>query len=158
MASKKKNLKTDIQKKICIVGIGNPLRSDDGLGAYVCEQIEDINLPVVSVITKHQLDTGMTEELSKFKKVIFIDASVKNETISLKRLPLKDNYPESSSHQVNPNTLVKLAKKLYPTKTQFYMCTIGGNNFEMGNRISEQSLNYAHEAVSLLVEWIKSNA
>ena len=50
MTSKKKNLKTAVQKKICIVGIGNPLRSDDGLGAYVCEHIEDINLPMLKKV------------------------------------------------------------------------------------------------------------
>jgi hydrogenase maturation protease len=158
MKTKHNLLKPAHCNNIAIVGIGNPIRSDDGLGAYICEQIDEINLPCVTVIIKHQLDIGLTEELSKFNKVIFIDASIKAETISLQPLNLRKKYPQPQSHSVHPAVLAGLAKKLYAAKTKFYICTVGGYSFEIGNKLSEVSMNYAHEAVSLLAEWIKSNA
>lgn len=146
-----------IKKRTCIVGIGNPLRSDDGVGAYVCQLMEEKNLPDVTLITTQQLDIGMTEDFTKFDRVIFVDASLKNETISFHPLSLENNQPQSFSHQINAAMLVSLAQQLYSTNTRFYICAIGANNFEMGNRLSEKTMNNALEAVSLLTEWIKSN-
>lgn len=71
-----------INKRTCIVGIGNPLRSDDGVGAYICQLLEEKNLPGVSIISTQQLDIGIAEELSKFDNVIFVDASLEEEAIS----------------------------------------------------------------------------
>ena len=64
-----------LNKKICVVGIGNPLRSDDGIGEYVCKKILEKKIPNLSVIVTQQLDMGISEELSEFDSVIFGDAS-----------------------------------------------------------------------------------
>ena len=99
----------------------------------------------------------MIEDLAKFDIVIFVDASVKDETISFNPLSWENNQPQSFSHHINAGMLAGLAKTLYSTNTRFYFCAIGGNNFEMGNILSEKTMNNASEAVSFLANWIISN-
>ncbi|MEP7111123.1 MAG: hydrogenase maturation protease, partial [Ferruginibacter sp.] len=98
-------------KKFCIVGIGNSIRSDDGAGAYICQQLEEKNLPGVTVIITQQLDIGMTEDFTKFEKVIFVDATLKDESITFRPLTLENNPPGSFSHHINAAMLVSLARR-----------------------------------------------
>src|SRR5450755_3522173 len=123
------------KKRICIVGIGNPIRSDDGVGAYVCQLMEEKNLDGVKVIATQQLDIGMTGDFTEFDTVIFVDASLKHKTISFQPLSLENDQPQSFSHHINPAMLVNLAQILYAKSTRFYICAVGGNNFEIGNSI-----------------------
>ena len=95
---------------------------------------------------------GLAESLANFDTVIFIDASVNNEPVSLQEISLDKNQPQSFSHHINAAMLVGLVKQLYPTHTRFYVCAIGAKNFEMGNTISEKALNNANKAISLLSE------
>lgn len=157
MNIKKINRESINKKRTCIVGIGNSIRSDDGVGAYVCQLMEEKNLPGVTLITTQQLDIGMTEDFTKFDRVIFVDASLKDETISLQPLSLDNGQSQSFSHYINAAMLVSLAQQLYSTNTRFYVCAIGANNFEMGNGLSSTTMSNANEAVSLLTEWIQSN-
>jgi hydrogenase maturation protease len=145
------------KKRTCIAGIGNTLRSDDGVGAYVCQLIEEKNLEGVTVIITQQPDIGITEDLVKFDTVIFVDATLKDEAISFKPLSVESDTPQLFSHHINAAMLVSLARILYATNTRFYICAIGGNNFEMGNTLSEKTRKNAIESVSFLTEWIRSN-
>lgn len=150
-------MKILIKKRTCIAGIGNSLRSDDGVGAYVCELMEEKKMDGVTIIIMQQLDIGMTEELSKFDTVIFVDASLEDERMSFKQLSLENSQPQSFSHHINAATLAGLSKILYSTNTQFYICAIGGNNFEIGNTLSAKTMNNAAESVDFLTAWIQSN-
>ena len=159
MNDKKIFIKGFDKKTICIVGIGNSLRSDDGVGSFVCQLMEEKNPDEVTIMISQQLDMGMTEDLSKFDTVIFVDASLAGETMSFKRLYLENSQPQpqSFSHHINAATLAGLATILYSTNTQFYICAVGGNNFEMGNTLSEKTRNNALQTVSFLTEWIQLN-
>ena len=146
------------KKPTCIIGIGNTIRGDDGVGKYVAEQIEKNNLPGITVITTHQLDMGLAEDISKFDTVLFIDASFSENTFSLLPL-LPDNHPSQSfSHQVNASVIVSLSQQLFSTHTKFYICAIGVNNFEIGNGISETTKANADAAIAAITNWLEENA
>jgi hydrogenase maturation protease len=146
------------KQSTCIVGIGNTLRSDDGVGDYVCQLIDAKQLPGVSTTSIQQLDTTITATLVTFHRVIFVDASVNAATVLFQPLATGDEQPQSFSHHVNAAMISGLAEKLYSANTQFYICAIGATNFEMGNQLSEKTCNNAHAAVSLLTEWILLNS
>lgn len=148
--------KNCIQKEICIVGIGNSLRSDDGVGILVSKQIDQMKLKGVTTMTVHQLDTGMIERLSKFDVVIFVDASVIDKSVSFQPLTLEDNVPQSFSHHINAAMLASLAYKLYSASTRFYICGICAYDFQLGTDISYKAMGNALEAVSVLTDWIRS--
>ena len=133
------------------------MRSDDGVGDYVCRLMEEKNLEGVSVVTMQQLDIGMTEDFIKYDTVIFVDASMEEQAFSFQPLPIENNQPQSFSHHINATMLVNLAQILYSTNTRFYICAIGADQFEMGNTISEKTMGNALASVAFLTEWIEVN-
>jgi hydrogenase maturation protease len=140
----------------CIVGIGNTLRSDDSVGAYVCRLLKKQQV-AATIITTQQLDIAMVEDLSKFKAVIFIDAAVNEEEFSFQLLTQTDQQPQSSSHHINAAMLASLAHQLFTASTTFYLCAIGASNFEMGSTLSEKTKQHAIAAAAMLLKWIKAN-
>lgn len=50
------------ETKTCLVAIGNPLRSNDGVAACVGKIIEEINLPAVTIIATQQLNIAMAQD------------------------------------------------------------------------------------------------
>ena len=60
-----------------IIGYGNPLRGDDGLGWRAAEQLAEI-IPQseAEVIACHQLTPELAEPISRARLVIFIDMSL----------------------------------------------------------------------------------
>jgi hydrogenase maturation protease len=63
-------------KPILVIGCGNPLRSDDGVGRHAARQIAATVSPSdVTVLVRHQLTPDLAEPVYKARLVIFIDAS-----------------------------------------------------------------------------------
>lgn len=62
--------------KIAILGIGNDLRSDDGLGPYIIENLS-INDPRVMIENVGSVPEGFARPLAKFgaERVIMVDAA-----------------------------------------------------------------------------------
>ena len=144
-------------KSICIAGIGNTLRSDVGVGDYVCRLMEEKNLDGVSTIIMQQLDIGMTEDFIKYDIVIFVDASIEEKAFSFQPLAVENNQPQSFSHHINAAMLVSLAQVLYSASTRFYICAVGADQFEMGNTISEKTMGNALASAAFLTGWIEVN-
>jgi hydrogenase maturation protease len=57
-----------------VIGYGNSLRGDDGVGPLVAEQVAEWNLPDVRSLSVHQLTPELASEMALAKTVIFIDA------------------------------------------------------------------------------------
>src|SRR5579884_346516 len=62
-----------------IIGIGNPLRSDDGLGWAVAEQLSQACLPGCVIRMVHQLTPELALWMATVSRVIMIDANREGE-------------------------------------------------------------------------------
>ncbi len=69
------SLNEDKLKNFLVIGIGNPLRCDDGVGAYVADCIEAKGLSGVKVWITQQLYIEDLERMLEFKRIILVDAS-----------------------------------------------------------------------------------
>ena len=61
--------------KILVVGIGNTLRCDDGVGPYVADCIKAQAIKGVKVWVTQQLHVEDIEGMLEFDRVILVDAS-----------------------------------------------------------------------------------
>jgi len=65
----------EVQKEILILGVGNLLLKDEGVGVHVVKRLEDINLPsYVEVLDGGTLGLDLLFYIEGRKKVIVIDA------------------------------------------------------------------------------------
>jgi hydrogenase maturation protease len=141
---------------ICIVGVGNTIRADDGIGSYICSAIEQMHVPGITTITVQQLDAELVEDLLPFDQVLITDASIEGSEVELYELFPDTAFPLSSSHHVNAAMLGALSQKIYDKKLSLFICAVRGYDFEIGEKLSEKAKANCSKAISLTMEWIDS--
>jgi hydrogenase maturation protease len=63
--------------KTLILGYGNTLRKDDGLGVYAVQTLASLNLPDgVEIYTSQQLSPELSPTLAQVDHAIFIDVAL----------------------------------------------------------------------------------
>lgn len=140
--------------KICVIGIGNSLRNDDGIAAFVCEKIKEIFDKRIEVVVTQQLDIAWAEKIKDFNTVFFVDASVYEEPFFMKKLE-GEELKQTTSHHMNVSALIEFTKKIYHTKNDYYLCGIKGYNFDFGFELSDNAKFYALKVIDLLHEEIE---
>lgn len=142
-------------KSVCLIGIGNTLRSDDGVGAVVCEYFQKNHSTQLEVIITHQLDITLVEDIVPFKHVVFVDASSLNDDVVFKKLDL-GTPTQSYSHHINATFLSQLSRLLFTAETTFYICAIGINDLSFGENLSSVAQLTATKAISIIEDWLKT--
>ena len=168
--------------KTLVIGYGNVLRGDDGVGLEVARLLEARHLEEVEVRAVGQLQIEWAAEWVKYDRVIMIDAALAGPPVTLRRLPraesgsgaaTKQNERESARdpislnwspaavgtlpHEMAPETLLQLASALYGNAPEVYICEIRGESFEFGYRLTPSVREAAKEAVEQilrLMEWV----
>ncbi|MBI4971456.1 MAG: hydrogenase maturation protease [Candidatus Omnitrophica bacterium] len=133
--------------KILVVGYGNSVRSDDGIGLYIAERLGALRLSAVDVIVTQQLVTELVESFGLYSKIIFVDARQDGPEIHLRKLDVSKSFEMPVSHHLGPEVLVLLAAQIYHSHPQIYICTVRGENFDYGTEISESVRQRAEEAI-----------
>src|SRR5215472_15949009 len=94
--------------RLLIIGYGNPLRSDDGIGWLVAKELAKLIGGSATVLTVHQLTPEFAEPVSEADLVIFIDACYEGapgtwqcETIRGALVP-----SQTFAHHLTPATLL----------------------------------------------------
>jgi hydrogenase maturation protease len=142
------------QNNICIIGIGNTLRGDDRVGAYVCTEIESINLPGVDTIVVQQLTPDLMEDLQQYKHIIITDASYNCKGFAFYPLEADESDAQTSSHAVNASMFYLLFNKIYSKQPSFYICAIEPEDVSIGSGLTISAKANADKAVRAIALWI----
>jgi hydrogenase maturation protease len=158
-------------KNILIIGYGNTLRSDDGVGYHIAELCEDIYASSPSLqyfikcLTVHQLIPELAELISQSDLVIFIDAypanerendlKVNNITLSPEALA-NASMPTSALglHSNDPVSLLNLSQYLYENSPTAWSILIPASNFDFGevfSSLTEGAIAPALERIQELI-------
>jgi hydrogenase maturation protease len=116
-----------------LIGYGNPLRCDDGLGQYIAETLGQ----GWDVMTCTQLTPELAEPISRAERAVFIDAGVgetPGEVISEKIEPTL--ISGVFTHNVTPASLLASARELYEASPPALLISITGASFEYGCNLS----------------------
>jgi hydrogenase maturation protease len=141
-----------------IVGYGNTLRSDDGLGWHAAARLADEpRLRGAQVLWQHQLTPELAVDISKASLVVFIDASEADEAgaVSVRRLDSTPGAGSAWSHHVAPEALVALARELWHASPVVFLVSVGAASLGVGDRLSpevERALPAVVDAVVAIVE------
>ncbi len=136
---------------LLIIGIGNTLRSDDGLGVYAAEELEKRLDPAeVEVLQVHQLMPELAHELQNRRAVLFLDAAARGPAGQITSSTVE---PDNSTwgawvHQLAPATLMTAAATLYGATPPATLLSVAGEDFSM----SEQLSPIMAQTLPLLVE------
>lgn len=146
---------------ILVIGYGNTLCGDDGLGPYAVEQLQDAeSLPGVEYLTQHQLLPELAEDISRADTVIFVDAAADDRAplgaISCYEITLPSQpssaAPGAFTHHVNPTILLENAHFLYGARPTAWLYTVAAENFGLGEPFSPA----VEAAIPLLVAQLQT--
>ncbi len=134
-------------KDSLVIGIGNPLRSDDGLGPFLAGEIEKRNIPGVCVITSQLLHLELLEDAVGYGRVLIIDAGAVGPGVILKKVDPQTRGPAASSHHLSPEFFGAMARELYQKDLNLYVCSVYAHDFGLGNHFSASVLKLVPQAL-----------
>lgn len=142
---------------LLVIGYGNTLRGDDGVGYQVAEAVAEWQLPGVRSRAVHQLLPELAEAMAEVKTVVFVDAVVGNDSVALstpleiKIQPVRAKKEASlRSHLFSPEILLILTKQLYGVTPKAYLLTIPAFDFSLGTTLSWGASTGKHLALEEL--------
>lgn len=143
---------------LLILGIGNTLRTDDGIGAYVCSRLARLPLNNTVIEYAHQLQTEWLETLSSYEAVILVDARADDrENVSFHPLAVGTGPYTTSSHYLDAGILAALAGGMFLVSPAIRVCSIPGYDFSLGEGLSPGGMQKADEAYEILRRWLTDN-
>lgn len=124
--------------RILIVGVGNPLRSDDGLGWHVASELSrEVLHDEIDVISTQQLTPEIADLASHAQQVLFIDAAHGSQPGTFNCEEVRPSAtPSRHSHDLSPAGILRLARELYGRCPPAHLLTIVGESFAAGEALS----------------------
>lgn len=118
----------DISCTTLVIGYGNPLRGDDGVGWAVADALQDRT--GVTAVSTHQLLPELADQIANAEKVVFVDATVEGEPGDIRVTAVSpQTIGTASTHQMSPGVLLSYVAELYCRCPPAYLITITGQDF-----------------------------
>ena len=104
-----------------IVGVGNPILSDDGVGIHVARKLRDLGLEGVDVEELPASGLELLDMVLGYDRVVIVDAIVTDEGRPGEFHVLEENAFErtvhgSTPHGINIATALAMGRKIVPEK------------------------------------------
>ena len=117
---------------IVVIGYGNELRGDDGVGPHVARAIARRHANI-RVIATHQLTPELAECLAQSKLAIFVDACENVRRADVLATPLAPAaISDTASHDSSPRSLLDLALTVYGRAPAAWLVTVPA--FDLSHR------------------------
>lgn len=136
--------------RLLVIGYGNTLRGDDGVGPRVVEAVAALDLPNVQTLSCDLLTPELADPIAKAKLVVFVDAAID----APREVQLRPLAPAESSqimaHAADPRTLLALARDVFGRAPEAWWLTIPIENTGIGEQLSDLAM----KGVAIAVEKI----
>lgn len=147
-------------KNTVIIGIGNPIMSDDGVGVAVARRLEDlVRAPWVEVVEGSIYSPDLLPVLEGRKKAIFIDAVDMKDTEAgaVFRFPFDEGLLLQKSnplslHDFGVAELIATAKLLDSCPPEIVLYAIQVKNVSLGEQLSSEVESAVDRVCSLILE------
>ena len=140
-----------------VIGYGNVLRADDGVGWHVAERLaDDPRLLRATLLHVHQLTPELALDVSQASVVVLVDAQHGPDpgTFRVDRVAPVEDVATTWSHHLDPSSLVGLARELYGSAPEVYTVGVGVASLDAGDELSpavEAAVPAIADAVACLV-------
>jgi hydrogenase maturation protease len=150
-----------------LIGYGNTLRGDDGIGPVVARQLAArINREDVAIMALHQLTPELVEPISRARAVVFVDACHAESPGLVRCMPVAlptDGDPSARTggaftHNVTPAALLAAAKLLYGAAPCAMLVTVGGESFDFGESFSPPVTSVVPRLLDTLQQALESGS
>jgi hydrogenase maturation protease len=140
----------------CLIGYGNTLRQDDGVGCWLVQQLaphyadSDVN-----IITAHQLLPEIAYTVMQAQHVVFVDASIEGRAGDVNLEGIQPLSHLEDAHALTPAGVLYVCGMMGGQIPPAHLITITGANFNLGEDFSvavQDALPHALDTVRRLLE------
>lgn len=125
-----------MQAELLVIGYGNTLRSDDGVGPKVAEAVAALCLPGVRTVACDLLTPELAEPVAHAGSVIFVDAALDPpRQVQWRPLQPSDSC-QLMAHAASPQKLLALARDVFGRAPTAWWLTIPIENTRIGEELS----------------------
>jgi hydrogenase maturation protease len=137
---------------ILVIGYGNTLRGDDGVGSRVAEAVAAMNLPGVRTLVCPMLTPELADPISRAAKVIFVDAAVDApKEVQWRRLEPNETS-QLMAHAANPRTMLALARDVFGHVPEAWWLTIPALKLDFSEDLTPETQRGFEDAVKKIQE------
>ena len=132
-----------------VIGIGNLLRQDDGIGPRVVEALRASSS--TSVCAACDLVPELALRLRGARRVLFVDADAEGEETRLLRVGKEG---AGLGHGLSPRALLELAERAFGAAPEGFILSVPGFEFGHGEGLSRRAEALLPAAVARAERWL----
>lgn len=139
--------------KFLVIGYGNTLRSDDGAGVRVAEEVAARKIGGVTSLAVHQLTPELAEPVAAAELAIFVDARLSEDGREIAVSPLQPSSKAlPAGHTTDPPSLLTLAQSLYGHRPRAWLVTVPAVDLSIGEGISATTARCIEAACRRIIQ------
>jgi len=139
---------SDSKPTLLVIGYGNSLRGDDGIGPRVVEAVEALGLPGVRTLVCQQLSPEHAAPISLADRVVFVDAAVDApREVQCRRLEPGDTS-QLMAHAADPRTMLALSRDVFGSVPLAWWLTVPAEKMEFSEALTPLAERGCIEAVA----------
>jgi hydrogenase maturation protease len=140
---------------LLVIGYGNTLRCDDGVGPQVAESLAARNLPGVRAVACQQLTPELAEAVAQAGAVVFVDAALDAGQVEWREVKAEDP-PQTPAHASNPRQLLSLARQLFGRQPPAWVVAVPVEHLGMGESLSPRAAAGLQTATAQIEKFAQS--
>ena len=136
-----------------VIGYGNPLRGDDGLGWRVVDRLAETTADQsTKLLAVHQLAPELAEPMSEAELIIFVDASYEGDPGSWRCEAIAPDAITSNAlaHHFTPVGLLGYADAIFKARPRCLLISVAAQSFDCGDKLTPK----VEAAVPEIVQYI----
>jgi len=150
-------------KRIAVIGLGNPLRSDDAIGIFLLDKLKGKIDKDIEIIDCGTGGFKLLHQLAKFDFILFIDAvNLSKEIGEYKYFSVdevesnKDDYG-LSTHENDLMKIINISRQIDEISNSLFVFGIQPGNISFGTKISKEIQKNVDLYVEKIIEIINEN-
>ncbi len=125
-----------LRARLLVLGYGNTLFGDDGLGQLIAQHVADWAVPGVLALARHELTPELAADLATADDVIFVDAALSVDQVILLPVTPAGENAGSLNHALTPAALLALTTVVFGRTPQAWQLIVPGADFAPGSPLS----------------------
>jgi len=146
------------EAEFLVIGYGNTLRGDDGVGPRAAEGVGHLRLPGVRTMICSLLTPELADPISRARNVIFVDAAMD----APKRVQWRKLAPNETSqlmaHAADPRTLLALARDVFSRVPEAWWLTIPAVDMGFREDFSPETQRGFDEAIKKIQAFCRNTS
>lgn len=130
-----------------VIGIGNVLRGDDGVGPFVVELLREARPDGLELRTAQTVLPELADDMPGHQAVVFVDADLEAHAVTLRPVPTGGS---SGLHRFAPAQVLNMARQL-GFDGQAWICSLPVQSMGPGEPLSRTAVLGARRAAAMVL-------